>query len=146
MYEGEARKKMKSCCLKLFIFVSLLALPEVIHAQLINGNFETGDLTGWNTFNTLNGGTSVGPDVVQYDTKGTGTPSLSAQFAVGETSGIIGPSGPSEGAGIFQDVSLGTGLLTINLDIAAEDDYLQGNPQGNGDAGTFELLVDGSVV
>jgi hypothetical protein len=71
---------------------------------------------------------------------GTGTSSLCAKFQVGETSGIIGGGGLGQGAGIEQTVSLGAGQLTIGLDIAAT------SPGNNADAGTFQLLLDGTVV
>jgi len=54
---------------------------------LLNGDFETGDLTGWTTFLTPNGsiGSTNGvPDVVPFDVTGGGTPSDAAQFEVGE--------------------------------------------------------------
>jgi hypothetical protein len=108
-------------------------------AQLINGNFATGDLTGWTLMDTPNGGTAV-VQVVQFDTAGTGVPTYSAEFEVGETSGGIGGGGLGQGAGIFQNVALGAGELKISLNIAATS---EGN---NADAGTFELLLNGDVV
>jgi hypothetical protein len=117
----------------------LFAMSVLAQGQLINGNFETGDLTGWTPFNTLHGGTG-GPQAVQFDTTGTGVPSFSAQFEVGETSGTIGGGGLGEGAGILQYITLGAGQLNIHLDIAAY------NPVPAADAGTFELLWDGNVV
>src|SRR5262249_55483635 len=82
--------------------------------QLVNGGFETGDLTGWTLFNTALGGTALA-DVVSFDTAHTGAPSQSARFEVGETSGGIGGGGLGQGAGIFQDVSLLAGQLNIAL-------------------------------
>src|SRR5262245_55313154 len=72
-------------------------------AQLINGGFETGDFTGWTQFDTAHGG-SIATQVVSFDTANTGVPSLSASFAVGQTSGGIGGGGLGEGAGILQNV------------------------------------------
>jgi hypothetical protein len=117
-------------------------------AQLINGNFETGDLSGWTLYNTSGpgspfgdgqGGTAVAQAVL-FDTAGPGIFSLSAQFEVGETAGPIGGGGLGQGAGIYQNVLLNAGQLNIALNIAASS---SGN---NGDAGTFRLLLDGNVV
>jgi len=55
-------------------------------------------------------------------------------------SGIVGGGGLGQGAGITQNVVMGTGLLNIFLDIAAL------SPGNNADAGTFELSLDGNVV
>jgi hypothetical protein len=118
--------------------VVLLAASEVFAAQLINGDFETGDLTGWTTFYTPQGGTS-GPRIDFFDTTGLGG-SLCAEFEVGQVMGDPGPGKPGEGAGILQDVFLNDGQLTINLNIAAW------SPIPNQDAGKFELLLDGQVV
>ncbi len=116
--------------------------------QLHNGNFETGDFSGWTEFNTVGGSTPFGQEaggtalyqVGAFDTAGTGTPSYAAEFEVGEVSGVIGGGGSGQGAGIYQNVLLRSGQLNIFLDIAATSG---GN---NADAGTFELLLDGNVV
>lgn len=109
------------------------------NAQLINGDFATGDFTGWTQFNTPNGGSSL-TQVVPFDITGTGVPVNCAEFEVGETTGGVGGGGLGRGAGIYQNVTLGAGQLNISLDIAATSD---GN---NADAGTFELLLNGNSV
>ena len=106
-------------------------------AQLVNGDFQTGDFTGWTFFTTSQGGLGQ-PTVVLFDTANIGTPSLSARFEAGQTNGVV--TGAKYGGGIFQNVTLGPGQLNISLDIAAS------SPGVNGDGGTFELLLDGSVV
>ena len=130
---------MKTTALMLLSPLLLFAMAVAAPAQLINGNFETGDFTGWTEFNTSAGGTSVF-QVAQFDTAGTGTPSYAAEFEVGEVSGGIGGGGLGQGAGIYQNVSLTAGLLNLSLDIAAT------SPGNNADAGTFQLLLDGNVV
>jgi len=119
--------------------LSLLAMLSVAQGQLVNGNFAAGDFTGWTLFNTSEGGSSL-TQVVQFDTAGTGVPQNSAEFEVGQTSGQIG-GGPAQGSGILQFVTLGSGQLTINLNVASyvSDDI-------NEDGGTFELLLDSTVV
>lgn len=139
---------MSSSYLKYSIFALLLGAAGTSQAQLINGNFETGDFTGWTEFNTVGGSTPYGQEaggtarytVVLFDTAGTGTPSYSAEFEVGEVSGIIGGGGLGQGAGIYQYVPLDAGQLNISVDIAAT------SPGNNADAGTFELLLDGNLV
>ncbi|MBL8227524.1 MAG: hypothetical protein JNL98_03570 [Bryobacterales bacterium] len=106
---------------------------------LLNGNFETGNLSGWTVFTTANGSLGAGfPQVVTYDTGNTGTPSLSAQFRVGQVT--FNPGFPA-GGGLFQNVTFGDGSLTITASIAA-----QGGTGSNFQAGLFQLLLDGVVV
>ncbi len=139
---------MKSFCLKYGLPILLFAMAGTTRAQLVNGNFETGNLTGWTLFNTTGSNTPYGVEqggtavaqAVQFDTAGTGVPSYSAEFEVGETAGIIGGGGLGQGAGIYQYVPLDAGQLNISVDIAATS---SGN---NADAGTFELLLDGTLV
>jgi hypothetical protein len=119
----------------LFAGTVLLAALSA-HGQLINGNFATGDFTGWTQLNTPNGTNSLA-QVTQFDITGTGVPVNCAEFEVGN---ITGSS--DAGAGIYQDVTLGAGQINISLDIAATTPV----NAGNYDAGTFELLLNGTVV
>lgn len=117
----------------LAVVISLGTLDA--HANLImNGDFETGDLTGWTTFTTPNG--TIGtPSVSSFDTTGSGA-SLAAVFNVGN---IQNPG--NNGGGIFQMFSFGGGSLSVSVDVAT----MTGNAS-NGDAGEFSLLVNGSLV
>jgi hypothetical protein len=119
--------------------VASIVATGAAQAQLINGNFATGDFTGWTLINTSNGGSAL-TQVTLFDTAGTGVPTYSAEFEAGEVSGGEGGGGLGQGAGISQDVLLGAGQLGISLDIAAT------TPGNNADAGTFELFLDGKVV
>jgi hypothetical protein len=112
-------------------------------AGFINGNFATGDLTGWTVFTTANGTNGIDfvtgrplPDVVSFDTTGTGATN-SAHFNVGAPQ--VGSPG---GGGIFQDVTLSAGTYTLSGAFASQSDptFL------NIDAGTFTILVDGVVA
>jgi hypothetical protein len=132
--------------LKCSLSALLLVAAGVAQAQLVNGNFATGDLTGWTLFNTPQGGSAITPQVVLFDTAGTGAPVNSAEFEVGQTSFPFGVNGNEEGAGIYQNVSLVSGQLNISLDIAASDTNPSVGATGNVDAGTFELILDGNVV
>jgi hypothetical protein len=116
----------------------LLASGTEATAGLINGDFGTGDLTGWTAFTTPNGTLGAGfPQVVQFDTLGTGTPVNSAEFLVGE----ITFDGTQQGGGLFQNVHLGSGNLNISVAIAA-----LGQRSGNAQAGVFSILFDGVPV
>ena len=132
--------------LKYSLSALLLAAAGAAQAQLVNGNFATGDLTGWNLFSTPQGGSAITPQVVLFDTAGTGAPVNSAQFEVGQTSFPFGVNGNEEGAGIYQNVSFVSGQLNISLEIAASDTNPSVGATGNVDAGTFELILDGNVV
>lgn len=131
--------------MKSILFASALALVLVgtrgtANAQLINGDFETGNLSGW-TFISTSNGVSALTEVGLFDTAGTGTPSDSAIFEVGEGHLVGLGGGLGEGAGLSQNVLLlHSGQLNIFLNIAASS---EGN---NRDAGTFELFLDGNVV
>jgi len=116
----------------------LLAGPLVAQDNLIvNGDFETGDLSGWSTFVTANGGLGIGfPSVVSFDVSGNGA-SDAAKFKVGQ---IVFTPGVSEGGGIYQPFTFSGGEVAINMDIAVQAD------SANGTAGLFELFVDGVLL
>ena len=110
---------------------------------LVNGDFETGDLTGWSTFVTPNGdiGAAYGlPNVVPFDVTGSGTASDAAQFEVGELA-FLG-SHTAQGGGIFQNFTCFPGQYVVSLDVAAQNI----NSFINAQAGTFNLFVDGSLL
>ena len=112
------------------------------HMPPENGDFETGDLTGWTTFTTTNGTLGPGyPRVVLFDTNNMGTATYSAQFSVGQ---ILNENGTRRGGGIYQNVHLVEGEYQITANIAVAF----GTPQAGiaTDGGLFELLVDGAVV
>src|SRR4051794_15573680 len=89
--------------------VAALFVAAAAAAAVVNGDFESGDLTGWTTFTTANG-TLGTPAVVSFDTTGTGA-SRAAQFNVGENT----YTGVYEGGGIYQIVNA-TGLFTVSAD------------------------------
>jgi hypothetical protein len=133
---------------RLILLLAALALliggPGQARADFINGNFGTGDLTGWTVFTTSNGtnGTLGGvtlPNVVSFNTTGSGA-SNSAHFNVGEASF----DGTEQGGGLTQTVNLAAGSHTLTGNFASEDDPDGAGP--NSGAGTFSVLVDGSTV
>jgi hypothetical protein len=103
---------------------------------LINGDFETGNLSGWTPFTTANGNNGIGlPDVVPFDTTGGGT-SNSARFEVGQVN--FNP-GVFEGGGISQVFAFGGGTLNLSADVAALG-------FANQSGGRFELLLNNAVL
>ena len=108
---------------------------------LTNGDFETGDLTGWTPFVTSNGSNGAGlPDVVSFNTTGSGA-SLAAHFNVGEVNFTMLP----EGGGLSQTFILGApGVYSYFANIGSQDDANGINI--NSDAGTYSILIDGTTL
>lgn len=104
-------------------------------AGLVNGDFETGDLTGWTSFISTNG-TLGSSEVVAFDTKGDRVRTQSASFRVGQQ---VFQNGIYEGGGIFQTFDA-TGQIEISADIASRA------TDGNQSGGRISLLIDGNVV
>lgn len=105
---------------------------------LLNGDFQTGDLTSWTPFTTSSNGTNGAslPDVVSFNTTGSGATDA-AQFDVGE----ISYTGLPEGGGLTQTFTLGSGgSYMVFANIASTSGFF------NADAGTFSILIDGSLV
>lgn len=105
---------------------------------LLNGDFEIGDLSNWTAFTTTNGLMSAG--VVPFDTDSDGTATYAAQFVVGQAT--FEGFDVQRGGGIFQDIFLVEGDLSISADIASEFGY----PFCNIDGATIQVLVDGLVA
>ena len=100
-------------------------------APVPNGDFETGDLTGWTTFTTASG--TIGtPAVVSFDTTGTGA-SNAAKFNVGQRRRL---AGIPQGGGIYQSVNTAAGEFDVSADVAA---HLGHPPSRNQSCGLFEL-------
>jgi len=120
---------------------ALVCLAVTAQADVItNGDFETGDLSGWTVRPTANG-QSPTQDVIMYDIDGPGPlgDSLAARFRVGEIQHI-----PQwEGIELVQDVSLAGGTpYAFDADVSAWNNQ----SGGNFDGGRFELILDGGVL
>ena len=112
-------------------------------SPIVNGDFETGDLTGWTTFTTAAGTLGTGyPNVILFDTNNDSTATYSAQFNVGAT---VFPSS-QQGGGVYQDVFLNGGTVTISADIASR--YLDPDQGtfGNAQGGIFDMILDGTTL
>src|SRR5689334_21598400 len=82
----------------IYLGVGLLSVGRA-HASLItNGDFETGDFTGWTLFVTEFGGIE-NPAVVPFDIDGDSIPTYSARFDVGQVGGPCGIGAPCPAQG-----------------------------------------------
>lgn len=109
-------------------------------ASLVNGDFESGDFTGWTSYTTPEGVLGENFQVTLFDTNNDGNETFGATFQVGSESTV--PSEPV-GGGLLQDVELNTGTLFIEAEVAST------NKLGcclNPDGGLWEILLDGVVV
>ena len=112
-------------------------VPAANAAIVTNGDFATGDFTGWTLFTTANG--SLGqsgsglPAVTSFNVTGSG-PQNAATFQVGE---VVFP-GIQEGGGITQTVTLPGGSIGFSANIAA-----LGGGADNVEGGVFSVLLDG---
>ncbi len=134
---------MKFSSLRHLLPLLSFAVAGTLQAQLLNGDFETGNLSHWTTFTTSNGnlGSYYGlPNVVSFDVAGTGTSSDAAQFQVGEVS----HNSTAQGGGIYQTFNCTAGQYFIYADIAAI--FTAGPSTNNFSAGLFTLLMDGVAI
>lgn len=124
-----------SLVLMLSLTSGVFAVSEGSQNLVSNGDFETGDLTGWTVYQTANGETNEG--VAMFDTTGSGA-SNAAEFNVGEVS----YQGTGAGGGIYQSFNAPAGPWEVSVVAIATCTY----DVANMDGGLFELLVDGNVV
>ena len=112
-------------------------VPTANAAIVTNGDFGTGDFTGWTLFTTANGSLGVSgsglPAVTLFNVAGSG-PQNAATFQVGE----VVFSGIQEGGGITQTVTLPGGSIGFAANIAA-----LGGGADNVEGGVFSVLLDG---
>lgn len=114
----------------------LLHSPK-LQAGFINGDFETGDLTGWSTqlfYNGTMGGPGF-PGVAPFETR-QGEVSQAAFFNVGRLNSSH--FGLLSGGGIYQNLFLPAGPYRVTADIAAANNttYI------SDDAGQFVVELD----
>ncbi len=126
--------------LTLLASIGWLLLAGPASANLItNGDFETGDLTGWTPFTTAEGSNGPGlPTVMMFDTTGSGA-SNAAVFEVARTT--LGTD--FEGGGISQMVNVPTFQSTLELSIDVATFAADGDsPTG----AIYEVFFDDDLV
>ncbi len=131
----------KSILMFIHLFFGLVVtFPGQALATIINGDFETGDLTGWTTYVTPVGYSHS--SVIPFDTNNDSIKTNSARFHVGQrfTAATI-----NAGGGIYQDFTLfKDSNLFIKADIASQNIATIGS--GNGSGGLVELFLDGLLL
>ncbi len=107
---------------------------------LTNGDFETGDLTGWGTYVTPNGVSAGGINVVHFQTTTTEVSgSQAVQMKIGQ---VVFTPGVREGAGISQSFSLASSAdVSVSANVA-----IQAHGWPIGGAALFELMIDDVVI
>ena len=122
--------------------LAVLALSGAASAQFVNGNFETGDFTGW-TLGLTSGGAQTFQSVVDFDVDGPGPLGTTkvGQFSAGRAAGI---TTGEHGVTMTQILNLTGGVeYTFEFDWAAHRPVGVGaNTQG----GIFALMVGGVEV
>ncbi len=127
---------------RLFAIVFTAALAGAAHAQFVNGNFETGNFTGW-TLGLTSGGATAVQQVIDFDIDGPGPIGISkgAQFSAGRAAGV---TTGEHGVTMTQVLNLVGGTqYTFEFDWAATRTPGQGN---NAEGGIFALMVNGIEV
>jgi len=117
------------------LMVGMMACVAGAQANsILNGDFETGTYADWTLFTNPGGtlGPSPLPDINLFDVTGSGATNA-ARVQIG-----------SAGGGISQVITVGAGLLSVSANIAAWDS--NSDDGANADWGTFQLLIDGTVV
>lgn len=108
-------------------------------AELLpNGGFQSGDLTGWAVFTSLDGTNGPGlPAVTSFDVTGLGARNA-AGFQVGSKANFpfLG-----DGGGLSQDFRTPGGTLELSADVAAYAKF-----GGGSEGGMFFLSVDDGFV
>ena len=127
--------------MKRFMPLLLVALLAVFAAQasadnlLVNGDFSSGDFTGWTIGTTSNGTWGQGYPIVTSWPLGGGN---AVQGEVGQLSS----NGLYEGGILTQTFNSGAGAATLSFDWAAMGD----GTHENADGGLFRLVLDGTTL
>lgn len=143
--------KKHSTLKSLLLLTSFLAFFGSARASLVNGDFETGNLSGWSLFTTSNG--TMGPSplaqVTLFDVDGDSVLSHAASMSVGyatapcSSPGVSCPQ-PTEGGGLRQNVYFTGGLFSLSAQVAVQNTFLYGGY--NLDGGLFSFILDGTTL
>jgi hypothetical protein len=129
--------RLTACAICASIAAGLALVPTANAAIVTNGNFATGDFTGWTLFTTPNA--SLGPPgsglpgVTSFNVTGSGAQNA-ATFQVGEV--VFDET--QQGGGITQTVTLPGGSISFSASIASLEDTTV-----NSEGGVFNVLLDG---
>jgi hypothetical protein len=136
--KGTTMKALRALIALLPAVVFAISGAHANAADLIaNGDFSTGDLTGWTVVTTSNGTNGTGFPTVTTFNFGSGSVNA-ADFEVGE----VNFTGLYEGGGLTQTVDAsGVGSYTYAVDYAAYAPFA-----GNASGGEFSLIIDGVTV
>ena len=105
-----------------------------------NGDFESGNLSGWKTVATPNSNITAGyPRVDSFDVDGDGTSSPAMRIRAGQDVFLIGEVA---GGGIEQQIYLEGGDYSVAADIASANL----SSGGNSAPGRFEIWLAGQLV
>jgi hypothetical protein len=130
---GTSRRFLGIC------IVGLIA--STASAQFVNGDFETGDFTGW-TIGLTSNGTTTTQVVTSYDIDGPGAlgTTLNAQFSVGR---LVSANGGTEGVNLTQLMNLTGGVqYTFEFDWSSWRNSTTNNAEG----GVFSVMVDNVLI
>lgn len=135
-------KGITNCLPILFVLASFGLTERASFGQVfVNGDFETGDMTGW----TITPGPNAHvrfQEVINYDIDSTdpGSPSFAAQFSMGQ---ISFEQGVYRHIDVTQSLQLEAGnTYQFSVDFAAENYFFLDNADG----GIYELIVDGQSI
>ena len=133
-------KNSHQCILGAIILI-LISIPEIGRADFINGDFETGDMTGW----TIAPGTNAEyefDDVIMFDIDGAG-PLPASQVMSLSVGQIANEENIYRHVDIVQDIQLETGnIYEFSFDWAVHNFFFLDNFDG----GIFQLIVDDQVL
>jgi hypothetical protein len=134
---------MKKMLMFLVLAVAAIGFGRNAAADFVNGNFETGDFSGW-TISTTPNGVTLTQTVVLWDIDFAGPQptSFAGQFAVGQ---IISQPGVPEGIELTQSLNLISGeTYTIGFDWSAHRGSTAST--NNAQGGIFDIIVNGSSI
>ncbi len=128
---------MKRAC----ALACVAGLASAASAQFVNGDFQTGDFTGWSIAFTPNGATNT-QTVETYDIDGPGPlgDSLAAKFQVGRATTAGAAAGGIE---LTQALTL-TGGTAYTFDF--DWSVIRTTTTNNASGGNFDLIVDGTTI
>jgi hypothetical protein len=132
----------KPAVLALVLCPAILVSSATASNLIVNGDFQTGNLSGWTSFVTSNGnlGSSPGLPAVSSFFVTTAASSDAAEFQVGQR--FFTNLQDKQGGGISQSFDSPAGVYVFSANIAAYN----ANNLGNGSPGAFSLLVDGTTA